>query len=177
MPAHAYAPGDTGAYVPDMAEREWDAPRSFFPRTLRRVASGDVAMLAAHNADAPPPTARAYSPLDTRDMPSGSTSPAEERPLSRTATRILRISRSSSRLGERKSSAGSSSTHQTPALVGHASRSTTPTLVAPNSTSRMPSDSNPSVHASTRWRTRTALLAAHLRTLPAPRATIHQART
>lgn len=160
MPAHAYAPGDTGAYVPEMAEREWDAPRSFFPRTLRRVASGDVAMLAAHNADAPPPTARAYSPLDTRDMPSGSTSPAEERPLSRTATRILRISRSFSRLGERKSSAGSSSTHQTPALVGHASRSTTPTLVAPNSTSRMPSDSNPSVHASTRWRTRTALLAA-----------------
>ncbi|KAI3617727.1 hypothetical protein CBS9595_003636 [Malassezia furfur] len=160
MPAHAYASGGPGAYVPDMAEREWDAPRSFFPRSLRRVASGDVALLAAHSADAAAPTARTYSPLDVRDVPSGGASPAEERPLSRTASRILRISRSFSRLGERKSSAGSSSAHQTPALVGHTPRSTTPTLAAPSGTMRMRSDSNPSVHASTRWRTRTALLAA-----------------
>ncbi|WFD44273.1 hypothetical protein MPSI1_002939 [Malassezia psittaci] len=178
MRARDYAPGSS-TQPGDPSGSEWNRSTTSIPRTLRRVASGDVATLSMRRDDSPmtsySPRMPTYSPLDLYDMPSGSVSPSivtqpEERPLSRTASRILRLSRSFSRLGDRKSSTGSSSAIPTPTLGGGTSRSNTPTsvptisTVQPNSRSDSTHhDTNTSLHntgPSARWRTRTALVNA-----------------
>lgn len=164
MPARAYPAGGAPQLEPLGPER--DVPQPWIPRSLRRVASGDVATLASFRSESPhaaaSPVPRGYSPLEARDLPSGSASPAagtpgEERPLSRTATRILRLSRSFSRLGERKSSAGSAAVA---ALPSPTLGSATPSSMTP--TPRLRSDSSSSAlgGSATRLRTRNALLAA-----------------
>ncbi|WFD00222.1 hypothetical protein MYAM1_002970 [Malassezia yamatoensis] len=178
MRARDYAPGSS-TQREDPSGSEWNRSATSIPRTLRRVASGDIATLSTRRNDSPmtsySPRMPPYSPLDLYDMPSGSVSPStttqpEDRPLSRTASRILRLSRSFSRLGDRKSSTGSNSAIPTPTLGGGTSRSNTPTSV-PTISTVQPSSRSDSTHpdtnsslpnsgSSARWRTRTALVHA-----------------
>lgn len=145
--------------------QDWDPPPQFAQYQIRRVASTDEnlhrPMLGVDTQHLPRPESavRVHSPLvphaaDTSPMLEG----PEEKRLGRTASRILRLSRSFSRLGERKTSDGSG--RGTPTLPSAQSRSTTPTLNTARSTPRLRSDSGQSTAGTTRMRTRTALLAA-----------------